>query len=152
MSLRLRRILSRDLAPLARLHAACFPLDAWDATALAGLLAMRGASGRLAATEAGTIVGFLFDLVHGDEAEILTLGVDPPERRRGVARALLDDLFARARAAGAKRITLEVATDNAGALGLYRACGFRPVGERPGYYQRGAGPRIDAWLLSRELD
>ena len=132
---------------LARLHAACFPLDAWDATALAGLLAMRGASGRVAATEAGTIVGFLFDLVHGDEAEILTLGVDPPERRRGVARALLDDLFARARAAGAKRITLEVATDNAGALGLYRACGFRPVGRAPGLLpaRRGAADRCLAF-------
>jgi ribosomal-protein-alanine N-acetyltransferase len=151
---RLRPVLLADLEPLARLHARCFPEESWNAAALAGLLAMPGASARLAeATNAkeGAPLGLLFALVVAEEAEILTLGVDPDRRRQGVARALLADLFARARSEGARRLVLEVAADNAAALSLYESQGFRPIGERRNYYRRIGGATVDAWLLQRPL-
>jgi ribosomal-protein-alanine N-acetyltransferase len=151
MSIRLRSVRHADLDRLARLHARCFPLDAWDAVALAGLLAMPPASGHVAETDTGEAVGILFDLIVAGEAEILTLGVDPAYRRRGIARALLEGLYARALSVGANRVVLEVAAGNDGAMRLYENGGFRRVGQRPNYYQRPGGRTEDAWLLRRVL-
>jgi [ribosomal protein S18]-alanine N-acetyltransferase len=148
VSLKLRPVDRADLDRLARLHGQCFPEDAWDAVALAGILAMRGAGGHVA--EENTVaLGLVFDVIVGEEAEILTLCVARNERRRGIARTLLDDLFARAAAAGARQVTLEVAADNAAALSLYEATGFRTVGLRRAYYLRDQGDAVDAWLLRR---
>jgi len=150
MSVTLRSVGRADLEPLARLHALCFPEDAWDAAALASIHAMKGAEARLA-EEAARAVGLLFAVVAGPEAEILTLGVAPTARRRGVARLLIEDLFARARALAAESVVLEVAADNAPALALYEGTGFRTVGLRHAYYHRDHGPAIDAWLLRATL-
>lgn len=149
MMRRLRAIDAVDLSGLARLHAQCFPDDHWDAAALAELLAMRGASGRLL-EEAGAPLGFVLDLYAAEHAEILTLGVALPARRQGIARLLLDDLFRRARLAGAHSIGLEAAADNAPARLLYEACGFIQTGQRPGYYRR-AGATVDALVFRRTL-
>lgn len=150
MSISLRTVARADLAPLARLHAQCFPEDAWDAAALSGILAMKGAEARLA-EEAERPIGLLFAVILAVEAEILTLGVAPAARRRGVARILIEDLFARARAFGTRGVVLEVAADNSPALALYKSVGFRTVGLRHAYYQRERGPAIDAWLLRAAL-
>ena len=150
MSLTLRTVGRGDLERLARVHAQCFPEDPWDAAALAGVLAMTGAAARLA-EEGDRTVGLLFATILGEEAEILTFGVAPEARRRGVARALLADIYARAGALGAVRIVLEVAADNDVALALYESEGFRTVGLRNAYYHRDKGPPIDAWLLRRAL-
>jgi [ribosomal protein S18]-alanine N-acetyltransferase len=151
MTLTVRSVGRDDLAPLAHIHARCFPEDPWDTAALSGVMAMTGAEARLA-EDGNRPVGLLFATVVGEEAEILTFGVVPGARRRGVARALLGDLYARARALGAIRVVLEVAADNDTALALYESEGFRTVGHRNGYYQRDRGPAIDAWLLRRTLD
>lgn len=150
MMRRLREIEARDLSRLARLHAECFPDDRWDARALAELLAMAGASGRLVEETPTAPIGFLLDLLTGDQVEILTLCVASAARRQGVALLLLDDLFARARAAEARSVTLEVAADNLPARRLYEGCGFSATGQRPSYYRRGAGA-VDALLLRRTL-
>jgi ribosomal-protein-alanine N-acetyltransferase len=150
MTLTLRTIGRGDLETLARIHARCFPEDPWDAAALAGVLAMTGAEARLA-EENARAVGLLFATIIGEEAEILTFGVAPEARRRGFARALLGDLYARALAVGAIRVVLEVAADNDVALALYESEGFRTVGLRNAYYHRDRGPPIDAWLLRRAL-
>ncbi len=151
MSASLRSVGRADLEPLARLHAQCFPEDAWDAAALAGILAMKGAEARLA-EEMPLPLGLLFAIILDKEAEILTLGVAPAARRQGIARALLEDLFARAHALGASSVVLEVAADNSPALALYESTGFRTVGLRHAYYRRERGPAIDAWLLRAALD
>src|SRR5579862_2709720 len=124
MSISLRRIESSDLDALARLHAACFPEDAWDSAALATVLAMPGAEGQIACSGIAEICGFLITQCVGEDAEILTLGVAPAWQRRGIAQVLLADFFARARSAGASRVMLEVAADNAAALALYRSLKF----------------------------
>jgi [ribosomal protein S18]-alanine N-acetyltransferase len=150
MTLSLRTIGRGDLETVARVHARCFPEDPWDAAALAGVLAMTGAEARLA-EENARAVGLLFATIIGEEAEILTFGIAPEARRRGFARALLGDLYDRARALGAIRVVLEVAADNDVALALYESEGFRTVGLRNAYYHRDRGPPIDAWLLRRAL-
>ena len=136
-----------DLAALARLHEACFPDDAWDSAALTTILAMPGTEGRIACSDAREITGVLITQCLGEDAEILTLGVLPTQRRRGIAKALLTDFVARARALGSVQIMLEVAADNAAALALYRAFGFEHQGTRRNYYRRAAGTAMDAWRL-----
>lgn len=151
MSVELRPIRPADLDALARLHARCFPGESWDAPALASILALPGASGRLAEAEDGGACGLVLALFAAEDAEILTLGVDPDRRRQGIARALLADVIARAQRAGARRLVLEVAADNEAARRLYGVHGFRPIGERRNYYRRPGGATIDAWLLARPL-
>jgi ribosomal-protein-alanine N-acetyltransferase len=67
-------------------------------------------------------------------------------RRRGVARALIEELLAHARSAGVRRLTLEVRVSNFAAQGLYREHGFRLVGLRRGYYRdRGEDALVMEW-------
>jgi [ribosomal protein S18]-alanine N-acetyltransferase len=139
------------LSRLAGLHALCFPADAWDEAAFGAIFAMPGSNGRVAADAEGTLLGLILDLCLGEEAEILTFGVVPAARRQGIARSLLADFLARARAAGADRAVLEVAADNLPALSLYEARGFRRLGKRLSYYLRKDSPPVDAWRLGRNL-
>jgi ribosomal-protein-alanine N-acetyltransferase len=46
---------------------------------------------------------------------------------------------------------LEVAADNAPALGLYKSLEFEQVGRRSGYYQRRDGTQCDALILRKSL-
>ena len=83
-----------------------------------------------------------------DEAEILTVGVVPAARRRGIARELIAALLDTARARGARTAYLEVRIDNHPARTLYTSEGFVEVGVRRGYYEAG---RTDAVVMSRDL-
>jgi len=140
-----------DLAELARLHALCFPDDRWDAQALSELLAMPGTTAHLV-EEPGQrrAIGMMLDLLVAGSGEVLTLGVAPAVRRQGIARALLEDLFARAGGLGVKSLGLEVAADNGAARRLYERCGFTLTGQRRGYYRRGRDT-VDALLFRRTL-
>jgi L-amino acid N-acyltransferase YncA len=51
-------------------------------------------------------------------------------RRRGVGRALLEELIARAKAAGIWTIQTSIFPENRASLGLHERCGFRVIGTR----------------------
>jgi ribosomal-protein-alanine N-acetyltransferase len=119
-----------DAAPLAALHAVCFS-DAWDAEAIAALLASPGAFAF------HNKDGFVLARMAGGEAEILTLAVAPHARGKGLGRALLQSAIARAQEMGADAMFLEVGADNPHALALYAGLGFAKVGMRKGYYRGG---------------
>lgn len=132
-----------DLPALARLHAAAFPYEHWDVAALTGMLTTPGTRG-LATGE--NLAGFVVVRTVLDEAEILTICVDEQARRRGIGRALLVAATRAAAADGAAALYLEAAADNVSALALYRDAGFAEVGQRRGYYRRGA-EKIDALVM-----
>ena len=73
-------------------------------------------------------VGFSLCRVVRDESELLSIGVGPAYRRRGVAGYLLRASMERARAIGARQMFLEVAIDNLAAQQLYLEHGFERVG------------------------
>ncbi|HTS92805.1 MAG TPA: GNAT family N-acetyltransferase [Stellaceae bacterium] len=153
-SWQIARIADRDLAEVALLHGLCFPGEAWSREDFAGILAIAGASGHWvseAEDPQRRPQAFLFDTLLGPAGEIVTLGVAPGARRRGAGRALLGDLFVRARGLGIAMLTLEVADDNAAALALYESLGFERLGVRRGYYRRPGGAVMDARLLRRIL-
>lgn len=137
---------------MAGLHALCFPDDPWDAGLLARLLAMPGVIGLLATDpDTASPMGLVLVRVAADEAEILTIGVAPAARRRGVGADLLLAAAARAAAVGAASLFLEVAEDNAAGRALYDRLGFASVGRRPAYYARPGGPAVAALVLGRSL-
>ena len=127
---------------LAALHAACFTTHPppWPANGFAGLLA-DPAVFLIEAPQA-----LLLGRAAAGEAELLTLAVAPPRRRHGLARRLLADFDAEARARAADAAFLEVAEDNAPARALYAGAGWVQVGRRPRYY----GPTA-ALILRKDL-
>ena len=84
-----------------------------------------------------------------DELHITAVAVAPLWRRRGLGGRAVHSLLARARAQGADRATLEVASSNAAALALYAALGFRQAGVRHGYYRNGDDALIQWRNLSQ---
>lgn len=135
--------------PLAAMHSACFPDDPWDAEALARLLGLPASFGYLAWQE-DSPVGFILARDLGGEVEILSLGVLPVWRRRGIGRALLTTIADKAAARHSGSIVLEVATDNDAARRLYAGFGFVTAGRRPRYYRR-IGGTADALILRRDV-
>jgi len=94
--------------------------------------------------------GFVLARDLGDECEILSLGVAPPWRRRGVGGDLIGAVIAEAKRRGNASIVLEVATDNDAARRLYTRFGFVAAGRRARYYRRIDGP-ADAFILRLAL-
>lgn len=133
-----------DLAPLAAIHAHCFP-DAWTEKALADLLALPGTFA-FAVDE-----GFVMARAAAGEAEILTLAVTPEARRAGTGAALVRAAAEHAGDLGAHTLFLEVAADNLAARELYRKLGFVEAGLRRGYYAAGREKPQDALILRSDL-
>ena len=63
-------------------------------------------------------------------AHLYQMWVAADHRRRGVGRALVDAAAAWARAMGARRLELDVTSNNEAAVRLYEGAGFETYGER----------------------
>ena len=133
-----------DLAPLAAIHAQCFP-DPWNERSLDALLA---APGTFLFADGD---GFVMARAAAGEAEILTLAVSPQARRFGTGTALVSAAADHARRLGARTMFLEVAADNLAARTLYRKLGFVEAGLRKGYYSAGREKPQDALILRSDL-
>jgi len=128
-------------AVIAGLQNACFPEEPWDEQSVRSLLAAPFGFAMLADS------GFALGRVVAGEAEILSLGVWPEARGKGLGGALLDRLIQESRARGAGTLLLEVAANNVPALALYHRRGFIEIGRRRAYYADGR----DAILLRLTL-
>lgn len=138
-------------AVLAALHADAFAGqsdEVWTEKSLRELLAMPGALALLA-LQGGDPVGFILLRQAADEAEIITLAVQPRARRAGIARRLLTVGLDKMTGRGALHCFLEVAETNDTARALYASAGFVEVGRRPAYYRDAAGGRHDAVLMRK---
>jgi ribosomal-protein-alanine N-acetyltransferase len=139
-----------DALAIARLQALCFA-DPWGAAAIARLLAQPATHG-VVARAGGEPAGYALFRVAADEGELLSIGVLPERRRSGIGSRVLTGALAGAGRLGARRLFLEVAADNAAACGFYRRHGFAAAGRRTAYYTKGDGSRVDALVLSRDVD
>ena len=80
------------------------------------------------------LLGLAIFWIVQDEVHVLNVATAPEHRRRGVARAVMEEILARGRHRRCSLATLEVRRSNEAAIGLYRSLGFRSVGIRPNYY------------------
>jgi len=124
----------------------------WSAGEFASLLASPTTLASAALDPAsGRLRGFALSRLAADEAEILTVAVDPALRGHGVGRDLMREHLAHATLSGARAIFLEVDPDNDAAVALYRRFGFRDVGRREGYYRRPEGQSAAAIVMRKDL-
>jgi ribosomal-protein-alanine N-acetyltransferase len=129
-----RPMTGADVAAVADLETISFP-QPWSESVLREELAGRDRTYLVAEDRDGRVVGYAGMLVTAGDAHVMTLAVDPPERRRGIGTRLVAALADAAISAGAARLTLEVRSGNGAAIRLYRRFGFEPAGIRPRYYR-----------------
>ncbi|WP_420795923.1 tRNA (adenosine(37)-N6)-threonylcarbamoyltransferase complex transferase subunit TsaD [Gordonibacter urolithinfaciens] len=133
-------------AAVAALEAQVMGSDAWNEHLVADELP-RPDRVWWAAYDGEQLLGYAGGWVVDGQVQILKVGVDPAQRRRGIARELLARVAADARDLGAATCSLEVRAGNAGARAFYGALGFHALGTRPRYYSDGE----DALILEGPL-
>lgn len=140
---------ARHVAALMPYEQEMFGTEAWSADGYRAEIADTRHRHYVAAESAdGELLGWGGVMVVGGSAEILTVGVIPAARRRGLAVRLIAALLEQARDRGADEVFLEVRVDNEAALALYEREGFVRIGLRRGYYENG---RVDAVVMRRDL-
>ena len=150
----IRTAILEDAAMIAAIHGEAFARGWSDGeiealmrqdnvTALAG--EYRNAFGHRSAA------GFVLFRSAADEAEILTVAVNPASRRRGVGRALMEEAIRRLYTERIGSLFLEVDSGNAAAIALYEGLDFVPVGERSGYYSQGPAAARGALVMRRDI-
>jgi [ribosomal protein S18]-alanine N-acetyltransferase len=139
---RIRLAVPADSVSLVDIERRCFS-DPWSEASFQEALGSPWTFG-LVSHDDEDIVGYLIGREMAGTGEILNLAVAPDARRRGVARALLRAGLASLRRRRVDEVYLEVRESNRSAQALYLSAGFRPVGQRAGYYRN---PREDALVL-----
>jgi ribosomal-protein-alanine N-acetyltransferase len=145
----LRAMTAADLDVLLPFEEAMFGPEAWSRDTYLDELADATLRYYLVAEAAdGEVLGDAGLLTISETAQIVTVGVRPDARRRGVGRMLVRALIEEARRRGADEVLLEVRVDNEPARTLYANEGFTELGRRRGYYDRG---RVDAVVMRRGI-
>jgi tRNA threonylcarbamoyl adenosine modification protein YeaZ len=150
--LRIDDMRGSDLAAVLTIEARSFPTPWSEAMYLEELARCRVGQGvSLVArdlTGGARVVGAVLAAWMGDSWHVMNVLVDPPARRRGIARQLLDELLERT---GTHDLgigdgwTLEVREGNAAAIALYESRGFVNQGLRPGYYSDTGESAVIMW-------
>ena len=118
-----RAAIAEDLAAIAEIQARSPEASQWDPASYLTYECLVAADPH--------VVGFLVARqIAPGEREILNLAVEPPQRRRGLARALLQAELGREKT----QWFLEVRASNKGAIALYQNAGFQVSGRRESYY------------------
>ena len=100
-----------------------------------------------AADEHGRLAGYLILSRYDTAWHLMNVAVDPSRRRRGVARALLEQMIERG--GPEEEYTLEVRTSNAPAIALYERFGFLAAGTRPRYYRDTGEDAVIMWRTAQ---
>lgn len=133
-------------AEIAELERTCFSAP-WSERAICET--MQGESVFLVAEEEGKVVGYIGSYYCHPEGYITNVAVAPEMRRRGIGRALIEELIVRGRELSLSFWTLEVRESNEGAISLYSSLGFEKVGKRPRFY---SNPEEAALLMTYYID
>ena len=149
-----RPCIAEDFAPLYAIEELCFqsPLR-FGRGQMRRLIQSRNAATWIAEQD-GLICGFAIvewmQERSGVVAYIQTIEVGPDRRGQGVGGELLRRVEGSARAAGAQVIWLHVDAENAAAIRLYEANGYRIEGRSENYYPLGRAALICLKALGTE--
>ena len=89
---------------------------------------------------------FVFTYTVENYTDLLTIGVHPDCRKKGLATFLLKWIIAKA--PEAQKFFLDVECQNAAAISLYKKIGFQIVSVRKGYYPQPSGLALDAFVMT----
>ena len=136
----------RDLPEVSRIEGEVFSVP-WSEQSFRDSLALSYAVFLTAECE-GRVAGYCGCYQSLEEAEITNVAVKQEFRGRGIAKALLQELFRVGEARGASVFLLEVRAGNQAAIRLYEGQGFQNMGLRRNFYEK---PREDAVIMQKCL-
>jgi ribosomal-protein-alanine N-acetyltransferase len=137
-----------DLSVFVSLDKELFPYSPWSASQYKEEFSSPTRHFVVAIDETESIVGYAGVFAPGAvEADILTVGVVPAHRGKGIAKALMALITDWANAQRSTAMMLEVKTDNHEAIGLYESLGYSTLNIRKDYF--GAG--LNAQVMRLEL-
>lgn len=147
---RLRKARPGDARALATLEANSFASDALGCAALRLLIRCPRHLVTVASGHGGVIGAAIIERrARRRAAYVFSLAVNADARRLGLGRRLLERAETFGRAAGYRRLELEVRAADAGALAFYRSAGLRPRWTKPAWYADGAAALFVAKPISQ---
>ena len=150
--MRLRDYSKADLGAIFAMDEACFEEPfRFSESALRRFAEARNALTVVAESESGEIQGFSIAHVEpsrsGLSAYVVTLDVDPKQRRRGLAGQMLGRIEQQARAAGCGAMVLHVSVENDGAIVFYERMGYERLHRVKDFY----GPARHAYVYQKAV-
>jgi [ribosomal protein S18]-alanine N-acetyltransferase len=137
-----------DLPVFVSLDKELFPYSPWSTSQYKEEFSAPTRYFVVAEDEAKNIIGYAGVFAPGGaEADVLTVGVVPEQRGKGVARRLMALVTEWADQQGSTAMMLEVKVDNLEAIGLYESLGYSKLNTRKDYF----GPGLDALVMRLEL-
>jgi len=137
-----------DLPVFVSLDKELFPYSPWSASQYKEEFSAPTRHFVVAVDDEQNIIGYAGVFAPGAaEADVLTVGVVPNHRGKGVARQLMELLTNWAHNQGSTAMMLEVKVDNAEAIGLYESLGYSKLNTRKDYF----GPGLHALVMRLEL-
>ena len=137
-----------DLPVFVSLDKELFPYSPWSASQYKEEFSAPTRHFVVALDDEQRIIGYAGVFAPGGtEADVLTVGVIPDQRGKGIARQLMALITDWAKQQGSSAMMLEVKVDNTEAIGLYESLGYSKLNTRKDYF--GAG--LDALVMRLEL-
>lgn len=137
-----------DLPVFVSLDKELFPYSPWSSSQYKEEFSSPTRHFVVAVDDQQSIVGYAGVFAPGAaEADILTVGVVPDHRGKGIAKALMGLITDWAILQGSTAMMLEVKVDNSDAVGLYESLGYSKLNVRKDYF--GAG--LDALVMRLDL-
>ena len=137
-----------DLPTFVSLDKELFPYSPWTAGQYKEELSSPTRHFVVALDEASSIIGYAGVFAPGaTEADILTVGVIPEHRGKGIAKALMALITDWAIAQGSTAMMLEVKTGNDDAIGLYESLGYLKLNIRKDYFGTGLDAQVMRLVL-----
>ena len=139
----IRRMSAADIPFAAEIERLCF-VHPWSEQSINEEMCKEN-SVFLMAFEDETPIGYVGLSTILDEGYMGNLGVVEEYRRKGIGRALMNELINECKAMDSAFVTLEVRASNTPAVKLYESLGFTEAGRRKNYYKE---PLEDAILMT----
>lgn len=141
-----RRFELTDLEQVLEIEQASFGRDAWNRDLFLEYF-RRCPQLFLVGKLARRIAGYSITCTGAREAELVSIAVDPRDRRKGVGQVLMNTTLADLRSRRIAGWWLMVATTNDAAIRFYEGYGFARTRRSKNYY----GARRDAWRMRFRL-
>ena len=138
----IRRMISADVAEVAKIEAECFP-DPYSERSISDVLCTEGAM-CFSAIDNSRVVAYFIGRLIAPEGELYRIATDVRYRQRGIAYRLLDYSVKTAKGDGLEALFLEVRKSNMPAISLYTQYGFKTISYRKNYYKN---PTEDAVIM-----
>jgi ribosomal-protein-alanine N-acetyltransferase len=139
---------SFDIPVLVSLDKELFPYSPWSAGQYREEISAPTRLFVVALDDASSVIGYAGVFAPGGaEADVLTVGVVPQHRGKGIARELMARITQWAIDQGSIAMMLEVKTDNVEAISLYESLGYSKLNVRKDYF----GSGLDALVMRKEL-